>query len=305
MKSKSVKVFVAVASFAVAGCDSSDAPSGQVAATVDGQEITVSQVGSELAALGVPQDNANPDLANRALDAAINRKILADEARERGLDKTPEGALAIQRAQEAALVDMLRRDLQAQSPRPSDDEARQFISDNPAMFENRFVTVVEQVVVPQLNRQLLQQMEPIDTLDGIRGLLDRNNVSYQTTLGSVDSLTVAPAVARQLADLGVGEVYILPQGNGARINAVVSRKTYPISGEQSLNLAREMVGQQRSQGQVQNVFKSVIDEKKKTVRYSDQYKAPATPTAPGAQTPNGRTGTANAAAPAPTGGTTQ
>ena len=303
MKSKSVKVFVAAAVFAVAGCDSSDAPSGQVAATVDGQEITVSQVGSELAALGVPQDSTNPEIANRALDAAINRKILADEARERGLDKTPEGALTIQRAEEAALVDMLRRDLQSQSPRPSDDEARQFISDNPGMFANRFVSVVEQVVVPQVNRQLLQQMEPINTLDGIRALLDRSNVPYQTTMGSVDSLTVAPAVARQLAGLGVGEVYILPQGNGARINAVVSKKTYPISGEQSLNLAREMVGQQRSQGQVQNVFKSVIDEKKKSVRYADQYKAPQQPSAAGAAAPNGQarsSGAASQPAGAPT-----
>lgn len=299
----SVKVFVALGALALAGCDSSDAPTGQVAATLDGQEITVSQVGSELAALGVPQDQANPDLANRALDAAINRKILANEARERGLDKTPAGALAIERAQEAALVDMLRRELQSQSPRPSDDEARQFISDNPGMFANRFVTVVEQIVVPQINRQLLQQMGPIDTLDGIRALLDRNNVQYQTTMGSVDSLTVAPNVARQLVDLGVGEVYVLPQGNGARINAIVSRKTYPISGEQSINLAREMLSQQRSQGQVQSVFQSVLDEKKQNVRYADQYQAPAQPGAPA-----GRAATSGgpaAGAPARSGGTAQ
>ncbi len=300
----SVKVFVALGVFALAGCGSSDAPSGQVAATVDREEITVSQVGSELAALGVPQDQANPDLANSALDAAINRKILANEARERGLDKTPNGALAIERAQEAALVDMLRRELQGQSPRPSDDEARQFISDNPGMFANRFVTVVEQIVVPQINRQLLQQMAPINTLEGIRALLDRNNVQYQTTMGSVDSLTVAPNVARQLVDLGVGEVYVLPQGDGARINAIVSKKTYPIAGEQAINLAREMLSQQRSQGQVQSVFQSVLDEKKQNVRYADQYKAPAQPNGPGAPAA-AASGSAGAAAPARTGGTTQ
>ncbi|MDG6079104.1 hypothetical protein E3U23_07855 [Erythrobacter litoralis] len=277
---KSVKVLFAVSALALSGCDSSDAPSGQVAATVDGEEITVSQVGSELAALGVAQQAQNPELANRALDAAINRKILAAEARERGLDKTPQGALALQRAEEAALVGLLRNELQSQSPRPSDDEARRFISDNPAMFDQRFVTVVEQLVVPQVDQALLRRMEPIDTLDGVRALLDQNNVRYSSTMGTVDSLTVAPNVAQQLVDLGVGEVYILPQGNGARINAVVSRKTYPISDDQALNLAREMVAQQRSGGQAQSVFKSVIDEKKKTVRYSDEFSAPEQPGAP-------------------------
>lgn len=294
---KSVKVFIAVSVLALAACDSNGAPSGQVAATVDGEEITVSQVGSELAAIGIAQDSSNSELANRALDAAINRKILANEARERGLDKTPAGALAIQRAEEAALVDLLRRELQSQSPRPSDDEARQFIAANPALFENRFVTIVEQLVVPSIDRQLLQQMEPIETLDGIRALLDRNDVDYQTTMGSVDSLSVAPNVAQQLIDLGEGEVYILPQGNGARINSIVSRRNYPITGAQSLNVAREMVARQRSQGQVQSVFQSVISEKKQNVRYNDQYAAPDEAAAtPGAQ--NAATGNAEISPPA-------
>ena len=206
----------------------------------------------------------------------------ANEARERGLDKTPAGALALARAEEAALVELLRRDLASQSPQPSDDEARRFISENPAMFADRFITVVEQVVTPQITPALLKQMEPIETLDGIRALLDQNRVPYTTTMGSVDSLTVQPAVARQLVGLGVGEVYILPQGPGARINAVVSRKAYPIAGDKALNLAREMLGQQRANGQAQSVFKSVIDEKKRAVRYADTYSAPAPAKAPGA-----------------------
>lgn len=276
---KSVKVLFAL-SIALAGCDSSDAPSGQVAATLDGEEITVSQIGSELAALGIPQQSQNPELANRVLDAALNRKILANEARERGLDKTPAGALAIQRAEEAALVDMLRRDLTAQSPRPSDDEARRFITENPAMFADRFVSVVEQVVVPQITPAVLRQMQPIETLAGIRALLDQNRIPYQTTMGSVDSLTVGPTVARQLVGLGVGEVYVLPQGNGARINAVVSRKGYPIPDDRALGIAREMLAQQRANGQAQSVFKSIIDEKKQTVQYAENFSAPKPAAAP-------------------------
>ena len=258
-------------------CESGEAPTGQVAATVDGREITVSQINDELRASGIQANQSNEELVNRALDAIINRSILAAEARERGLDTTPAGSLALQRAQDVAMVDMLRRDIQANSPPPSDDEARQFMSSNPAMFADRFVSVIEQLVVPELPSDVLRELEDVDTLDGVRSVLDERGIKYQTTMGSVDSLTIAPAMAKQIVGLGVGEVYILPQGDGARINAIVSKQTLPIRGEEALRLAQGLVSQQRASSQAESVFRSILDEKRAAVRYADSYAAPAQP----------------------------
>ena len=284
-------IALVLGTLALSACDSGEAPSGQVAATVDGTEITVSQINNELRASGVQADQSNAALANQALEAVINRSILAQEARDRGLHQTPAGSLALKRAEEAALVDLLRRDIQAGSPSPSDDEARQFVSSNGAMFSDRFVSVVEQVVVPSLPNGMLKQLEAADTLDEVRTLLNESNVKFQTTMGSVDSLQVAPAVAKQIVDLDVGEVYIIPQGDGARINAIVSRQSYPIRGDEALELGRRMVTQQRSSGQVESVFRSILAEKKADVRYSEQYAAPeaqapaSTSDATGSETP--------------------
>lgn len=271
------KIALVLGTFVLAACDSGEAPTGQVAATLDGEEVTVSQINNELRASGIQADQSNPALANQALEAIINRSILAQEARDRGLHQTPTGSLALQRAEESALVDLLRRDIQANSPAPSDDEARQFVSNNSAMFSDRFVSVVEQVVVPTLPDGMMSQLEAAETLDEVRALLNERDVKFQTTMGSVDSLTVAPAIAKQIVELDEGEVYILPQGNGARINAVVSRASYPIRGDEALELGRRMLTQQRSTEQVESVFRSILADKKSGVRYSDQYSAPETP----------------------------
>ena len=263
-------------SVTLAACDSTEAPTGQVAATVDGKEITVSQINGELNASGITPDQNNAELTNQVLDGIINRAILAEEARERGLDKTPAGSLALQRAEETALVELLRLDIQSQAPTLSDDEARQFISSNRAMFDDRFVSVVEQVVVPSIPAPVMAQLEDTETLDEVRAILDDRGLEYQTTMGSVDTLTIAPAIASQIVSLGVGEVYIIPQGDGARINAVVSRSDYPITGDDALKLAREMVQRQRANGQAEGVFRSILAEKKDSVRYADTYAAPAT-----------------------------
>ena len=74
-----------------------------------------------------------------------------------------------------------------------------------------------------------------------------------------------------------GEVYIIPQGDGARINAVVSRKTYPITGDEALRLARELLAQQRTQGQAQGAFRTLLTEKKAAVRYGEGFAAPRQP----------------------------
>ena len=261
----------------LAACDSAEAPTGQVAAVVDGQEFTVSQVNAELSASGIGADVRDKELANRALDAAINRSILAEEARSRGLDKTPGGALTLKRAEEVALVELLRRDIQSKAPSLSDEEAQQFIRANPALFADRFVSIVEQVVVPKLSRSDLDALEAANTLDEVRAALDGKNIAYQTTMGSVDSLTVPPAIAQQIVDLGVGEVYIIPQGDGARINAVISKQNYPITGSEALELGRQLVSKQRSEGQAQDVFRSILTEKKSGARYSEEFAAPSQP----------------------------
>ncbi|EDL49319.1 hypothetical protein [Erythrobacter sp. SD-21] len=265
-------------------CEGGEAPTGQVAATVDGREITVGQINDELRASGIQADQSNEELANRALDAIINRSILAAEARDRELDTTPAGSLALLRAQDVAMVDMLRRDIQANSPPPSDEEARQFMSANPAMFADRFVSVIEQLVVPSLPDGAMQRLEDLDTLPEVRSFLNELGIKYQTTMGSIDSLTIAPAVAKQIVGLQEGEVYILPQGEGARINAIVSRQTLPIRGDEALQLAQGMVTQQRATSQAESVFRSILDEKKATVRYAENYSAPEQPVSPPVET---------------------
>jgi hypothetical protein len=175
------------------------------------------------------------------------------------------------------LVELLRRDIQSKAPSLSDDETQQFIRANPALFADRFVSIVEQVVVPKLSKSDLDALESAATLNEVRAALDDMNISYQTTMGSVDSLTVPPAIAQQIVDLGVGEVYIIPQGDGARINAVISKQNYPIAGSEALELGRQMVSKQRSESQAQDVFRTILTEKKAAAQYSEEFAAPSQP----------------------------
>ncbi|MCP9222075.1 hypothetical protein MKP08_04855 [Erythrobacter sp. LQ02-29] len=268
----------------LSGCGSDAEPEGQVAATMDGQEITQTQVNAEMSGFGDIDPSQRQAAANQALDQILGRVALADEARERGLDKTPAGAIELQKAQDIALINMLRQDIRSKVPKPSAEEAQQFVADNPGMFQNRFVTIVEQLVVPQISPDLVKKMEPIDDLPGIEALLNANGVTYRTTMGAVDSITLAPEVVKAISGMGVGAVYIMPQGNGVRINAIRSRQTIPITGADATKLASEMVFEQRVNGQTMNAFGKIVEGRKGNVKYAKEFQPPKTKqgAAPGA-----------------------
>lgn len=268
-------IFLPAAALTLAACNSDSAPTGQVAATVDGTEITTSEVNAETNGVSSTDPEQQQMISNLALDAIVSRTIVEQVAEERGLDKTPDAVIALNRARQLALLELLKKDLVKTAPTISDQDAQRFINENRSMFQGRTIAVVEQLAVPTITAELVKLMEPIQTLSGIRQLLDSRNIPYRSSLGTVDSMALASTVGRQINDMAIGEVYIIPQGAGARVNAIRSRETFPISTQDSLGLAKTMLADQRMNEQVNNALAQIVTEGRKTIKYADGFKAPA------------------------------
>ncbi len=272
--SKARFILLPLTALALASCGSDSEPTGQVAATVDGTEITVTEVANEMGGASSADPAQQQAMANVALNAIIARTIMAKEAEKRGLDKTPEGAILLEKARQLALVDLVQRDLAGTQPTISDQDALRFVSENRASFDGRTIAVVDQLAVPEVPAAVVEQMKPIQTLAGIRELLDANKVPYRRSLGTVDSLSLTGEMGRQIGNLAVGEVYVVPQGGGVRVNAVRSRETYPVTGDDAVRVAKEMLSRQRSAGQVSTAINQILDEGKKNVKYASNFGPP-------------------------------
>jgi hypothetical protein len=104
---------IAFACVALSACGEGKAkePSGQVVATVDGQEVTLRELRAEMGNLTSSDPNQRRQLEQAALQAIVQRKILAKAAQEQKLDKSPDYALFKQRAIELSLVQALQENL--------------------------------------------------------------------------------------------------------------------------------------------------------------------------------------------------
>lgn len=287
------RLLLVAAPLALVACGSnSEAPTGQVVATVNGEEITTTDLDSELNGATAPTSEGQKQLQRMALENIINRTILAQAAEEEGMAKGPEFAVIERKARQAALVELLQRDIGKNLPQPSAEEVENFVAENPSLFANRKIFVVDQIVVPQVNQQLIQALQPVKTLAEAQAVLQRFNIDGNETVGVIDSLTIPPQAASQIASLPPEEVFIIPSNGAIRINHVRSSQTDPISGQQAQQIAKEMLARQRGQSAMQNSLGERIKAGRTNVKYNDAF-------APPKEASGGAAPAAGKAAPAP------
>lgn len=275
-------LIVVLAAGLLASCNSADgpAPTGQVVATVDGKEITLSELNLELA--GAPRQTdpkAQKALQAQALRMIVNRKLVAEAAREQKLDTTPEFAMARTRAEELALIGALERKLVATVPAPSKEEAERFVAEHPDSFAQRKIFLVDQLTVPTVPDAVLKEMEPLHSLGDIAKLLDARRVPYQRAAGAVDGATSDPVMIQRIASLPAGEPFVVRNGPGALINQVRETRVEPVAGAKAVTLAQAMLKQRRTQEIVGRQLADIAAAGAKSVKYNAAY-APPPPAAP-------------------------
>lgn len=263
--------------FALAACGSSGEPTGQVVATVDGQEITTADLNTELGGASAPTPEGQKQLQRMALDNIVNRKIMANAAREQGLDKGPAAAILEAKAKDLALIELLNQQMRKKVPQPSDEEVRNFVQSNPDQFANHKLFVVDQIIVRSVTPQLAKALEPVKSLAEAQQILAAAKVPSNSTTGVIDTLTIPPAAAKQIAALPPGEVFIIPSNDGVRINVIRSTQTSPIPEAQARQIATEMLSRQRMQGQMNNELGKLVTEGRKSVKYNAAFAPPAAP----------------------------
>lgn len=264
---------VLLACSALFGCHRNSAPAaptGQVAATAAGKEITAADVRLELGPLANdPQAAAKQQSA--ALQAIINRKLLAAAAVDHGIDKSPVGAMLLQKARELALISMLQQGIQSQVPKASDDEANTYIQEHPASFAQRRLITVDQLIIPQIPPAILKATQPLDTMEQITALLDSNKIPYHHGGAVIDPATVDPAAAKQIAQLKVGSVFVTPAGGGATVSRIKDAQPEPLTGPAAVRLAKDILYSQRVQGQVNSQFESILKAGQSTVKINPNF----------------------------------
>jgi EpsD family peptidyl-prolyl cis-trans isomerase len=252
---------ISVACLALAGCQpKAKAPTGQVAATVDGQEITQKQIDTELAGAQLGADPHALEAARRqALQAIVVRKLLAKAARDQGLDKTPDFAVREQQQTEAVLAQALEAKLGDAVPQPTAEDAQDFMRKNPDVFAERKIFTVDQVrFMPPAGSNVLQQIHPLNTLDEIAALLNREKIPFLRSIERIDAVGNDPSVVAQIVKLPANAVFVLPSKAGVLADQIKDVKVESFTGDAATKYATQVLLERRRRESLQRYLGQVM-----------------------------------------------
>jgi EpsD family peptidyl-prolyl cis-trans isomerase len=258
-------------------CGGSKAPTGQVVATVDGDEVTLSELNQEAKLQNIGDAN-NPAIRQQLLQTIIDRKLLAGSATNQKIDRSPDYLLLRKRAEELILSDMFIRKSLTTSEQPREDQIEEFARSKPEIFTRRTIFTVDQIAFPQTDNQvLMQQLGAAKSLDEIEQRLSEAGVPRERATAKWDSARMPEDLPQRLRSLGKGEPFVRVS-NPMVAGVIVSMESAPVPDQQRRALAAQGLIQQR----VQNALTAWLERSRKAakIQYQPAYAPKTIPAAP-------------------------
>ena len=276
MTAKAMMITGAAALLLVAG-GCSKKVGGQVVAIANDQEITQQELNAELNGAKVPQTADKKVVMAQLLQRVIDRKLLVAKAKKDGLDQSPSYLAQVQRAQDTILLDLLASKIGKGLPVPDAAAADKFMAQNATLFSARKRYQLDQIAFPVTPDPILEQkMKAAKTMDAVETALKEAGIQYQKGQGALDSGSLPPAIATQIAALPAGEPFLVPQAGQVIASVIRSTESVPVPVQQAKPVAAELIRRQAVQAAMANEVKTARASAK--IEYQDGF-APAKGTA--------------------------
>lgn len=213
---------------------------GQVAAVVNDEEITLQEINAELRGVQLPDDAQKKKAQQAALQRIVERRLLAGAAIEDGITKEQEFILRSRQVEDALLVQMLSEKAQRSIQIPSEADIQKFIAANPGAFASRTIFATDQIqFAPPADAKVLALLEPDRSMDAVAAHLTQLGIKFNRGNADLDSIQIDKGVLDQIKALPPGEPFILPAPRIVTIAVITGQRLAPITGDEAKALAAQ------------------------------------------------------------------
>jgi EpsD family peptidyl-prolyl cis-trans isomerase len=232
-----VSALIAIA-VAVSSCGAADAdkPASQIVAKVNGEAISRNLVESV-----ITRGNAHPPEparrpAAQALERIIDQKLLAQKALEARLDRDPLVMQSIELSKRQILAQAYVERAAVAAPNESHDEIARFYKENPALFEQRRIyRVLELVVaVPQGQLAALEgAAAAAGSLSDVAKWLEFRKLPFNVATFSRPAEHIPMDVLPRLFEMRDGQIAVFVTLGGASVVQLVRATAASVDEQQA------------------------------------------------------------------------
>jgi peptidyl-prolyl cis-trans isomerase C len=249
---------------------------GQVAAVVNGEEITLQEINAELAQVQIPEGADRQELQRSALQRIVDRRLLAQAARREGVDKTPDFLLRRRQLEDALLVQLLSQQAQRTTSVPDARTIDSFIEENPALFADRTMFTVDRIQFrPPADPASLRALESDHSMDAVATRLRQMGIEFTRDQAQLDSAQLGQDRVNRIRALPEGEPYVIPEGGGVTVLVITGSSPRPVGEEQARPAAVQLI---RSRA-LSDTIRQRLDAEKAAadIKYQEGFAPAATP----------------------------
>lgn len=208
----------------------------QVAAKVNGKELTVHQVNFVLQQNPQAASAAGAGAPRQVLERLIDQELTLQQALDQKLDRDPNVVAAIEAAKREITARAYMDRLLTKIPPPSSEEVQAYFNNKPELFAQRQIySITEMQLVGPADRlqSLADQLKAGQTADAIDQWARANQIRTGVNRGNRPAEALPLNILSQLATVPLGHGVSLSEGGMARIYFVDGRQPSPVTLEQT------------------------------------------------------------------------
>jgi EpsD family peptidyl-prolyl cis-trans isomerase len=222
----------------VASCERVAGTNAQLIARVNGVEISAHEIRA-----------AGAQSVAQAVEKVIDRELLVQKALEAGLEHDPLVKDSIDNARRQVLAQAYLDHAASAATKPGREEVRAFYDENPALFAERRIYRMRELVVSapaELLEVLRTQAGRSTDIDEIAAWLKARNARFSAAAETQPAEQLPLAFLPHIARMKAGEIAVFGTPVGATVVQVVQAEQAPLAFEQSQGLIEQfLAGRQR------------------------------------------------------------
>lgn len=229
-------VAVAVSAMLLAGCGKKDEKkaASQTAARVNKEEITVHQINHVLQAQrGLPPEQA-ASASKVVLEKLIDQELTVQKAGEQKIDRDPKVVAAVDSARREIISRAYMEKIGAGAPKPSPEEVKNYYEANPALFKERRIYNLQEIVIeakPEQLAELQTRLAAAKDINDFVAYLKDNNVKFGANQAVRPAEQLPLARLESISTMKDGQAQFVSTPRGAQVLVLVSSRSQPVDEE--------------------------------------------------------------------------
>lgn len=220
-------VLIAAAGLSACG-GSKDKKPGQSLVSVNGEEITITQLNEELQRANV-QPAQQEAAKKQLLDSLVDRQLLLNEASKEKLDRDPRVVQAVERAKALVIAQAYMQKRVGAIAKPTKEEITAYFNEHPEFFSQRKQIDMKELVIATsaMTPALKTAMDGAKTLEEVAAWLDANKVSYSRAQIARTTADLPPELGSKLLSLPKGQLFIIKENERSLLIQISEIKDAP------------------------------------------------------------------------------